>query len=75
MLAVTTGARNHFTAFWTLYKFGNDVPGRAAIKDLQEFNMHVTKVCKPVCSGKPKRSQAGFYPFYTSKMIKKKKKI
>lgn len=59
------------TAFWLLFNFWNDVPGRAAITELQKFNMHVTKVCKTASNRKSKRSQAGFNPFYTSKMIKK----
>lgn len=63
------------TAFWILYNVWNDFSGRAAIKELQNFNMHVTKVCKTVSHRKSKRSQAGFNPFHTSMMTKKKKVI
>lgn len=63
------------TTFWIFYNFLNDIPGRVEIKELQKFNVHVTKVCKRVSKRKSKRSQAGFNPFYSSKMIKEKEKL
>lgn len=60
------------TVFWILYNFWNDVHGRAAIKELQKVNMHVTKVCKRVSNRKSKRTQAGFNPSYTPRIIQKK---
>lgn len=75
MLTVPTGARNCFHhCILDPLQFWNDVPGRDAIKELQNFNMLITKVCKTVSHRKSKISQAGFNPFHTSMIILKIKK-